>query len=100
MDNNKIPDQNQEENWFDDLMHRPKLETEIGPDESAVAGLSDLSDLEFEKIMREALTEPVSTPEILAAEEAESVPLDELPDEYADEGAPAAAEEENEEEEA
>ena len=99
MDNKKITDQNQDESWFDDLLHQPKMDDEIGPDESAVAsaGLSDISDLEFEKIMQEAMAEKNSPPENLAAEEAVLPPAEELPDEYADDGEPApATEKENE----
>ena len=54
MDNKKNPNQS---DWFDDLMS-PAAE-EIGPDEHAVsaAGLSDLSDMELERIMKETLAE-------------------------------------------
>ena len=93
MDNKKITDPNPDESWFDDLLHQPELDAEIGPDESAVAsaGLSDISDLEFEKIMQEALSENNCTPENLADEESVLPPADELPDEYADEGTPSPA---------
>ena len=37
MDNKKITDPNQDENWFDDLLQEPKVDDEIGPDETAVA---------------------------------------------------------------
>lgn len=97
MDNKKITDQNPDESWFDDLLHQPKLDDELGPDEGAVAsaGLSDISDLEFEKIMKEAIAEKDASPENLAAEEAALPPAEQLPDEYADEGesAPAAEDE-------
>lgn len=99
MDNNKITGQNPDENWFDDLLHQPALDAEIGPDESAVAsaGLSDISDLEFERIMQEAMAEKNTPPESLAAEESVLPPAEELADEYADEGESAPdAEEENE----
>ena len=99
MDNKKITDQNPEENWFNDLLHEPALDDEIGPDESAVisVGLSDISDLEFEKIMQEALADKNIPAENLAEEESVLPPVEELPDEYADEGEPApAAKEETE----
>ena len=50
---NNLPD---EDNWFDSLLHKPEVGQEIGPDEHAVssAGLSELSDIELEKILAEA----------------------------------------------
>ena len=99
MDNNKITDQNQDENLFENLLHKPVLDDEIGPDESAMvsAGLSDISDLEFEKIMQEAMAEKNTSPEGLAEEESVLPPAVELLDEYVDDGEPTpATEEENE----
>ncbi len=88
MENKRTPDANLQPDLFDDLLHKPNLETEIGPDEHAVAaaGLSDISDLEFEKIMREALAEQVNIPEpeLEATLESPAEPADE----YADEGTP------------
>ena len=57
MDNKKITGQSGESDWFDDLLSTSA--DEIGPDEQAVsaAGLSDLSDMELERIMKEALAE-------------------------------------------
>ena len=99
MDNKKITDPNLESDWFDDLLHQPKLDAEIGPDENAVsaAGLSDISDLEFEKIMQEALAEQLNTPDPAAEETPETTPAAEIQDEYADEGTPPPAAEETEE---
>ena len=97
MDNKKITDPNLGSDWFDDILHQPALDTEIGPDENAVAaaGLSDISDLEFEKIMQEALAEQVNAPDPAADDLLEIAPADELPDEYADEGTPAPTAEED-----
>lgn len=54
MDNKNNANQS---DWFDD--HLTPTSKEIGPDEQAVsaAGLSDLSDMELERIMKEALAE-------------------------------------------
>ncbi len=77
--------------WLDELLHQPALDSEIGPDEGAVsaAGLSDISDLEFERIMQEALAEQVGSLDTLPAEQ---VPYDGFADEYADDGMPVQPE--------
>lgn len=59
MENNKntpIPD---DDGWFDSLLTSPGKESDLGPDEQAISGLQlpELSDMEFEKILKEALEE-------------------------------------------
>lgn len=101
MDNIKNPDPNQNSDWFGDLLHKPKVDQEIGPDERAVsaAGLSDLSDLEFEKIMKEALAEQENKIDPVIEAEVLPDPAEEPQDEYADEGIPPVPQEEAIEEE-
>lgn len=101
MDNIKNPDPNQNSDWFEDLLHKPKVDEEIGPDERAVsaAGLSDLSDLEFEKIMKEALAEQENKVDPVIEAEVLPDPAEEPQDEYADEGMPPVPQEEAIEEE-
>ena len=57
MDNEKRS--GQPDHWFDDLMHTPETGEEIGADEQAVASydMADLSDIELEKIIQEAMAE-------------------------------------------
>ncbi len=45
--------------WFDSILTPPDAGQEIGPDEAAVssAGLTDISDLELERIMQEAMSD-------------------------------------------
>lgn len=90
MDNKKNPNQS---DWFDDLMS-PASE-EIGPDEQAVsaAGLSDLSDMELERIMKEALAEDSLEQEPSLEEVLAPIP-EEVPE--SPEGEDAASEEVNE----
>ena len=59
MANDKFTEQPEESEWFDGLLTAPDAGQEIGPDEHAVssAGLTDISDLELEKIMQEALSD-------------------------------------------
>ena len=47
------------DSWFDDLMDTPQSREEIGADEQAVAShdMVDLSDMELEKIIQEAMAE-------------------------------------------
>ena len=52
--NNALPEN---DDWFDSLLSSPKLDSEIGADEQAISGLPELSDIELEKIMKEALEE-------------------------------------------
>ncbi len=63
MDNEKHLEDMSSEEWLDELFKKPHLAEEILADEQAVAsaGLTHPSDLEFEKIMREALSEDWST---------------------------------------
>ena len=55
MDNENL--HGQPDHWFDDLMRKPDSGDEIGTDEQAVAShdLPELSDMELEKIIREAM---------------------------------------------
>ena len=101
MENKNNPNPQENPDWFDDLLNQPKLSEEIGPDESAVfsAGLSDISDLEFEKIMQEALAEQVNSPDPLPEEVQEPAMQEPIPDEYADEGQLPEPETEDEPEE-
>ena len=80
MDNNKNPVIPDEDGWFDSLMTNPVKESEIGPDEEAISGLQlpEISDMELEKILQEALSE--DWPEEAAAEE--EIPV--LDQEYRD----------------
>ena len=59
MDEKKLPEQQSDTKWLDDLLAAPEMDTEIGADEQAVtaAGLTHPSDLELEKIMQEILSE-------------------------------------------
>ncbi len=93
MENKNLPDPGRDPDWLDELLRQPSVDAEIGPDESIVntPGLSDLSDLEFEKIMQEALSGDVSMPELLTEQEVLPEPEEALPDEYADEGTPPPA---------
>ena len=104
MENTKNTDPNQESDWFDDILNKPQQEKELGPDEKAVfsAGLSDLSDMEFEKIMQETLNEQWD-PDAPVPEDEEdplSVESEEYRNDYTDEGVlpEKDAEQENEEE--
>ena len=47
------------DDWFDTLLTSPEMNGEIGPDEQAISDLqlAELSDIELEKILREALEE-------------------------------------------
>lgn len=57
MDNNKT--NGHPDSWFDGLMNTPETGAEIGTDEQAVAAydMADLSDIELEKIIQEAMAE-------------------------------------------
>ena len=55
-DKNLIPEPEQDD-WFDSLLKTPETGVEIGPDEQAISGLPELSDMELEKILQEALAE-------------------------------------------
>ena len=59
MDNNKNPSIPDEDGWFDALLTTPGKESEIGPDEDAISDhqLPEISDMDFEKILQEALAE-------------------------------------------
>ena len=63
MDNQNNPNIPQDDNWFDNLLSKPDVGEEIGPDEHAVsaAGLTSHEDLELERIIHEAksMDEPV-----------------------------------------
>lgn len=53
--NKHTPD---EESWFDNLLTTPEVDSKLGPDEHAVSasGLSDISDMELEKIIQETMS--------------------------------------------
>ena len=55
MDNQKKPEMPADDSWFDELLARPNVGSEIDADEQAVnaAGLSDLADMELEQIILE-----------------------------------------------
>ena len=88
--------------WLDDILSRPDLDQEIGADEHAVssAGLLSPEDLEFERIMQEALAEEFPEEAIIEEElTIQSPPDGEYQDDYNRELEEAAdAEAENEEE--
>ncbi|MBQ8769433.1 MAG: endolytic transglycosylase MltG [Oscillospiraceae bacterium] len=93
MDNEKL--NGQPDRWFDDLMHTPETGAEIGADEQAVASydMADLSDIELEKIIQEAMAEQWDMDDdILPAPEAPSYPDNEYTDTDG-EATPAEAEE-------
>lgn len=71
MDENKLPDELSDDKWLEELLSSPDTGTEIGADEQAIAaaGLTHPSDMELEKILREALSEDWGTDE--AAQEAQ-----------------------------
>ena len=71
MDENKLPDELSDDKWLEELLSSPDLGTEISADEQAMAdaGLTHPSDLELEKILREALNEDWGADE--AAQEAQ-----------------------------
>lgn len=80
--NNALPEN---DDWFDSLLSSPKIDSEIGVDEQAISGLPELSDIELEKIMKEALEE-VWEEEPVAEEP--SSPEEEYRDLYSDEQPP------------
>jgi len=57
MDNEKL--NGHPDHWFDELTDRPETGEEIGVDEQAMASydMADLSDIELEKIIQEAMTQ-------------------------------------------
>ena len=59
MDNTKNPSIPDEDGWFDALLTPPGNGSEIGPDEGAISDLQlpEISDMELEKILQEALAE-------------------------------------------
>lgn len=73
MENQKQPEITEEEAWFEDLLKAPELGYEIGADEQAMSAhdLTNLSDVELEKILEEARREAFSedSPQIVTAEE-------------------------------
>lgn len=68
MDENKLPDQQSDDQWLEELLTSPELGSEIGVDEQAIAtaGLTHPSDLELEKIMQEVLSEVRAEEEAMA----------------------------------
>ena len=69
MDNNKNVSLPDDDGWFDSLLNPTENASEIGPDEHAISGLQlpEISDMELEKILQEALAE--DWPEELPLEE-------------------------------
>lgn len=61
MDNEK----QQKSDWLDDILSSPDPGAELEADEQAVsaAGLSDMADMELEKIMQEIMAQPAAEPE-------------------------------------
>lgn len=59
MENNKITGPSDDGHWFDDILKTPTTGEEIRTDEHAVAshGMSDISDMELEKIIQEAISD-------------------------------------------
>lgn len=99
LDKETINDPGEDTGWLEDLLKAPETSHEIQTDESAISpySMSELADLEFEKIMQEAMSEEwnldAAAEETLA--EPDATPF--LDDEYRDafpseEDAPAAAE--------
>ena len=80
MDNEKNTSVPDDDKWFDSLLTSPETGSEIGPDEHAISGLQlpELSDMELEKILQEALAEdwpeeetPEETPPVIDEEYAD-----------------------------
>ncbi len=69
----------EQDNWLDELLESPALDTEIGPDEQAIAaaGLTKPEDLELESIMQEAISENWGAEEAESEEPAEDLLSDE-----------------------
>ena len=96
MDNQKKPEMPADDSWFDELLARPNVGSEINADEQAVnaAGLSDLADMELEQIILETqnmeippVDDPILAQELAEAESAEDVLaqiIDDIPDEVTD----------------
>ena len=92
MDNQKKPEMPADDSWFDELLARPNVGSEIDADEQAVnaAGLSDLADMELEQIILETqnmeippVDDPILAQELAEAENAEVFPVeivDDIPD--------------------
>lgn len=65
MENEKNPGMSDGNDWFAQLMRQPDTGEEIGADENAVAahGMADISDMELEKIIQEAIASQWGTVE-------------------------------------
>lgn len=65
MENEKNTPQPEDTGWLDQWLADHSAQEEIGPDESALSGtgLTDISDMELEKIMQEASSDDWSIPE-------------------------------------
>lgn len=85
MDNNNNNALPENDEWFDSLLSTPNLGGEIEPDEQAISGLPELSDIELEKIMKETLEEDWEEPVV---EEEPPVPDEQYKDLYSDEEPP------------
>ena len=100
MENEKNTPQPEDNSWLDQWISEDTPSEELGPDESAIsgAGLSDISDMELEKIIQETTADDwlnlntETEPEMVIDISEDSAP--ELPEE----DAPAADEETDEEE--
>jgi len=74
--NTALPDN---DDWFDALLKTPEMGKELNADEQALSGLPELSDMELEKILQEALAEDWQETENEVPQEVpaeEDVPLD------------------------
>lgn len=65
MENEKNNPQPEDISWLDQWLTEHTAEEEIGPDESAISGtgLTDMSDMELEKIIQETVSDDWSIPE-------------------------------------
>lgn len=86
-----------EDDWFDSLLEKPSSGEEIQVDEHAIAsaGLTDISDMDLEKIIQEAIAgefgeDPVEEP---APEDGGDIPVDDLYTDNASQLPPQEAEE-------
>ena len=84
MENEKNNPQPEDSEWLEAWLKDIPVETELGPDESAIsgAGLTDISDMELEKIIQETVSsgwEDPAEPAPEAEEPAEEFPVDEFP---------------------
>ena len=84
MENEKNNPQPEDSAWLEDWLKDIPTETELGPDESAIsgAGLTDISDMELEKIIQETVSgnwEDPAEPAPEAEAPVEETPFEEFP---------------------